>query len=191
MTDLIRCSWCGNDPLYQQYHDVEWGVPCKDDGKLFEFLILEGAQAGLSWITILRRREAYRQAFAHFNIEAVAAFSQRDIERCLADAGIVRNRSKISSAVSNARCFLEVQAQFGSFSDYLWRYVDGAPIVNRWTNHREIPASTALSETISKDLKKRGFTFFGPTICYAYMQAMGIVNDHIISCYRHTQCQLN
>lgn len=189
MTDLIRCSWCGNDPLYQQYHDVEWGVPCKDDSKLFEFLILEGAQAGLSWITILRRRENYRQAFAHFDVAAVADFTQQDIQRCLANTGIVRNRLKINSAISNARCFLEVQAQFGSFSDYLWRYVDGVPIVNRWAEHRQIPASTGLSETISKDLKKRGFTFFGPTICYAYMQAMGVVNDHTTSCFRYAQCQ--
>lgn len=189
MADLTRCSWCGTDPLYQRYHDVEWGVPCRNDTKLFEFLILEGAQAGLSWITILRKRENYRQAFAQFDVAKVAAFTQRDIERCVANPGIVRNRLKINSAISNARYFLEVQAQFGSFSDYLWGYVDGTPIINRWTEHAQIPASTALSDTLSKELQRRGFSFFGSTICYAYLQAIGVVNDHITSCYRHAQCQ--
>lgn len=188
MADLIRCSWCGTDPLYQRYHDVEWGVPCRNDTKLFEFLILEGAQAGLSWTTILRKRENYRQAFAQFDAAKVAAFTQRDIERCVANPGIVRNRLKINSAISNARCFLEVQAQFGSFSDYLWGYVDGTAIVNQWTEHAQIPASTDLSDRLSKELKRRGFSFFGSTICYAYLQAIGVVNDHITTCYRHTQC---
>ena len=151
VTGCTRCTWCGDDPLYQQYHDQEWGVPCRDDNKLFEFVLLEGAQAGLSWITILRKRENYRRAFADFEVEKVAAFSEHDIDRCVADAGIVRNRLKINSAVSNARCFMEVQAEFGSFSKYFWDYVDGTPIVNHWASHAEIPASTALSDSISKD----------------------------------------
>ena len=189
VTSYTRCTWCGDDPLYQQYHDQEWGLPCRDDKKLFEFVLLEGAQAGLSWITILRKRENYRRAFADFEVEKVAAFNEQDIERCVGDAGIVRNRLKINSAISNARCFLEVQAEFGSFSDYFWGYVDGTPIVNQWASHAEIPASTALSDSISKDMKKRGFKFFGSTICYAHMQAMGLVKDHTTDCYRHAQCR--
>ena len=184
-----RCTWCGDDPLYQQYHDQEWGLPCKNDKKLFEFVLLEGAQAGLSWITILRKREDYRKAFADFEVERVAAFNEQDIERCVADAGIVRNRLKINSDVSNARCFMDVQAEFGSFSNYFWGYVDGTPLVKHWASHAEIPASTALSDSISKDMKKRGFKFFGSTICYAHMQAMGLVNDHTTDCYRHAQCR--
>jgi DNA-3-methyladenine glycosylase I len=188
VTPRTRCVWCGDDPLYQQYHDQEWGLPCRDDKKLFEFVLLEGAQAGLSWITILRKRENYRKAFADFEVEKVAAFNEQDIERCVGNVGIVRNRLKINSAISNARCFMEVQAEFGSFSNYFWGYVDGTPIVNRWASHSEIPASTALSDRISKDMKKRGFKFFGSTICYAHMQAMGLVNDHTTDCYRHAQC---
>jgi DNA-3-methyladenine glycosylase I len=188
VTPRTRCVWCGDDPLYQQYHDQEWGLPCRDDKKLFEFVLLEGAQAGLSWITILRKRENYRKAFANFEVEKVAAFNEQDIERCVGNVGIVRNRLKINSAISNARCFMEVQAEFGSFSNYFWGYVDGTPIVNHWASHSEIPASTALSDRISKDMKKRGFKFFGSTICYAHMQAMGLVNDHTTDCYRHAQC---
>lgn len=188
VTPRTRCVWCGDDPLYQQYHDQEWGLPCRDDKKLFEFVLLEGAQAGLSWITILRKRENYRKAFADFEVEKVAAFNEQDIERCVGNVGIVRNRLKINSAISNARCFMEVQAEFGSFSNYFWGYVDGTPIVNHWASHSEIPASTALSDRISKDMKKRGFKFFGSTICYAHMQAIGLVNDHTTDCFRHAQC---
>lgn len=188
MSEQTRCIWCGEDPLYQQYHDNEWGVPCRDDKKLFEFLLLEGAQAGLSWITILRKREAYRQAFADFDVDRVAAFTEHDIERCMQDAGIVRNRLKIKSAVSNAKLFIEIQQEFGSFSAYFWGYVDNRPIVNHWASHSEIPAATPLSDLIAKELKKRGFKFFGSTICNAYMQAMGLVNDHTTDCYRHREC---
>ncbi len=188
MTDLNRCSWCGDDPLYQQYHDNEWGVPCRDDKKLFEFVLLEGAQAGLSWITVLRKREAYRSAFAGFDVQKVAAFDEQDIERLINDAGIVRNRLKIVSAISNARLFIDIQKEFGSFSNYFWDYVDNQPIVNSWAKHSDIPATTELSDLIAKDMKKRGFKFFGSTICYADMQAMGIVNDHTTDCFRYSQC---
>ena len=188
MTEITRCSWCGDDPLYQQYHDNEWGVPCRDDKKLFEFVLLEGAQAGLSWITILRKREGYRSAFADFEVQKVAAFTEKDVERLMSDAGIVRNRLKINSAISNARLFIEIQKEFGSFSDYFWGYVDNQPIVNRWATLGEIPASTELSDLIAKDMKKRGFKFFGSTICYAHMQAMGLVNDHCLDCFRYSQC---
>ena len=181
----IRCSWCGTDRQYQYYHDHEWGVPCRDDKKLFEFLILESAQAGLSWLTILRKRENYRIAFADFDVKTVAEFGDSDIERLLKDRGIVRNRLKIESAVNNARCYLKLQREMGSFSRYLWGFVDGVPIVNHWTNEQEIPVSTHLSDCISKDMKKRGFKFFGTTICYAYLQAMGVVNDHVVGCFRH------
>ena len=186
--EIKRCSWCGDDPLYQQYHDTEWGVPCRDDKKLFEFVLLEGAQAGLSWITILRKREAYRRAFANFDVKKVAAFTDVDIERLVNDPGIVRNRLKIKSAISNARLFIEIQKEFGSFSDYFWGYVDNQPIVNRWESLSDIPATTELSDRIARDLKKRGFKFFGSTICYAHMQAMGVVNDHTLDCFRHSQC---
>ena len=188
MTDLNRCSWCGDDPLYQQYHDNEWGVPCRDDKKLFEFVLLEGAQAGLSWITILRKRDAYRSAFADFDVQQVAAFDEQDIERLVNDAGIVRNRLKIVSAISNARLFIDIQNEFGSFSNYFWGYVDNQPIVNRWATQGEIPATTELSDLIAKDMKKRGFKFFGTTICYAHMQAMGLVNDHTLDCFRYSEC---
>ena len=189
MANAARCTWCGDDPLYRKYHDTEWGLPCRDDKKLFEFVLLEGAQAGLSWITILRKRENYRKAFADFDVAKVAAFTEADVERCALDAGIVRNRLKINSAISNARCFMEVQAEFGSFSNYFWGYVEGKPIVNHWASHGDIPASTPLSDTISKDMKKRGFKFFGTTICYAHMQAMGLINDHTTDCYRHSECE--
>jgi len=186
--EIRRCTWCGDDPLYQQYHDTEWGLPCRDDKKLFEFVLLEGAQAGLSWITILRKREAYRSAFADFDVQKVAAFTEKDIERLINDAGIVRNRLKIASAISNARLFIDIQKEFGSFSHYFWGYVDNQPIVNRWASHNEIPATTELSDLIAKDMKKRGFKFFGSTICYAHMQAMGMVNDHCLDCFRHSEC---
>jgi len=184
-----RCSWPSSDSLYEKYHDEEWGVPCYDDHKLFEFLVLESAQAGLSWITILRKRENYRKAFADFNAEKVARFNKRSIDRLLGDAGIVRNRLKIEAAISNAKLFLELQDSYGSFSDYLWGFIEGKkPIQNRWKTLSESPATTALSDTISKDMKKRGFRFFGSTICYAHMQAMGMVNDHMVDCFRHREC---
>ena len=184
---VTRCSWCGDDPLYVAYHDEEWGVPVYDDRTLFEFLILEGAQAGLSWSTILKKREGYRAAFEGFDPEVVARYDERKTAELLADAGIVRNRLKVASAVSNARAFLEVQVEHGSFSDYIWGFVDGAPIQNHWPTLAEIPAKTPLAETISKDLKKRGFRFVGPTIIYAHMQATGMVNDHVVDCFRYPE----
>jgi DNA-3-methyladenine glycosylase I len=183
----LRCGWCGTDPLYVAYHDTEWGVPVHDDRLLFEFLILEGAQAGLSWITILRKREAYRRAFAGFDAEKVARFGPRQVARLLADAGIVRNRLKIEAAINNAQRFLAVQEEFGSFDEYVWRFVDGRPIVNRWKTLKQVPASTPASDALSKDLKARGFKFVGSTICYAHMQATGMVNDHLAGCFRHAE----
>lgn len=183
---LQRCQWARTD-LSIAYHDEQWGVPTHDDRVLFEFLILEGAQAGLSWETILKKRENYRKAFAHFDPARVARFTQRDFNRLMKDAGIVRNRLKIESAIDNARAFLAVQKEFGSFDAFLWRFVDGRPIVNRWKSLKEIPAKTAVSDAMSKDLRKRGFRFVGSTICYAYMQAMGLVNDHVETCFRHGQ----
>ena len=187
MTERKRCTWCGNDPLYQQYHDREWGVPCRDDQTLFEYVTLEGAQAGLSWITVLRKRETYRQAFAQFDVHKVAAFDQADIERLLEDRGIVRNRLKVASTLSNARHFIELQKEYGSFSNYIWGFVDGTPVVNHWASLGEIPVSTELSDRISKEMKKRGFKFFGSTICYAFLQAVGVVNDHTTDCFRYGQ----
>ena len=183
---LIRCSWCGEDKAYQSYHDREWGVPCRDDKKLFEFLILESAQAGLSWLTILRKRDNYRIAFAGFDANAVAGFGDSDIDRLMADTGIVRNQLKIKSAISNAQAFLRIQAEKGSFSNYLWGFVNNRTIVNGWTSEDQIPVFTKLSDRISKDMKDRGFKFFGTTICYAYLQAMGVVNDHIVDCFRYS-----
>ena len=182
-----RCAWCGSDPLYIRYHDEEWGVPVHDDRRHFEFLVLEGAQAGLSWITILRKRENYRAAFAQFDPERVARFGKRDVERLLGNPGIVRNRLKIESAVKNARAFLAVQEAFNGFDNYVWRFVGGKPIRNRWTRLQDVPATTAESDALSKDLKKRGFSFVGSTIVYAHMQAVGMVNDHVIDCFRHRQ----
>jgi len=173
-----------HDPAYVDYHDNEWGAPSRDDRNLFEMLVLEGAQAGLSWATILHKREGYRKAFAGFDPEQVAAFGESDIERLLADPGIVRNRLKVASAVSNARCVIEVQAAEGSLAEYLWSFVDGRPLVGRWRAVGEIPAETEESRAMSKDLKRRGFRFVGPTICYAFMQATGMVNDHVVGCYR-------
>jgi DNA-3-methyladenine glycosylase I len=183
----IRCFWCGTDPLYVEYHDREWGVPVHDDRKLFEFLVLEGAQAGLSWITVLRKREAYRSAFAEFDPERVARFDARRVERLLANPGIVRNRLKVESAVKNARAFLAVQEEFGSFSAYQWRFVDGKPITNGFRTREEVPARTALSDAMSKDLRARGFSFVGSTIVYAHMQAVGMVDDHLVDCFRHAE----
>ena len=180
-----RCFWAGTDSDYIAYHDREWGVPLHDDRKLFEFLILEGAQAGLSWLTILKKRESYRVAFAGFDPQAVAAFTESDIRRLTANAGIVRNRLKITAAVRNAAAFVAVQETFGSFDAYLWRFVGGHPIRNAWKHVAQIPAQTRVSAAMSADLKKRGFTFVGPTICYAFMQAVGMVNDHTCDCFRY------
>jgi DNA-3-methyladenine glycosylase I len=182
----MRCAWSSvaSDPLYLAYHDEEWGVPSRDDRHLFELLVLEGAQAGLSWSTILHKREGYLRAFAGFEIERVARFGPRDVERLLGDAGIVRNRLKIESAIENARRVLEVQAERGSLADYLWEFVGGESIVGGWNVLAEIPAETAESRAMSKDLKRRGFRFVGPTICYAFMQATGLVNDHVTTCFR-------
>ncbi|WP_461519062.1 DNA-3-methyladenine glycosylase I [Porticoccus sp.] len=184
-----RCPWCQGDDLYQHYHDTEWGLPCRNDRTLFEFLVLESAQAGLAWITILRKRENYRQAFAGFDPGRVAGFDEKDIARLLEDAGIVRNRLKIMSAINNAQRFLEVQQERGSFSNYLWGFVDGQPTQNHWRAITEVPTNTALSSQISRDMKQRGFQFFGSTICYAYLQATGVVNDHLVTCFRHRECE--
>jgi DNA-3-methyladenine glycosylase I len=183
-----RCDWVPeNDPLYVAYHDDEWGVPSHDDRHLFELLTLEGAQAGLAWVTILRKREGYRKAFAGFEPAAVARFGERDVERLLGDAGIVRNRRKIESAIANARATLAVQEELGSLDAYLWSFVGGKPIQNRPCTLREIPAETAESQAMSKDLKRRGFRFVGPTVCYALMQAAGLANDHVVSCFRYRE----
>ena len=184
-----RCSWCTDDPLYQQYHDQQWGVPVTDDQTLFEFLVLEGAQAGLAWITILKKRANYRQAFDQFDIEKVASYSDKKIAELLLNEGIVRNRLKVNSARSNAQAVLKTQQQFGSFSQYLWAFVDGKPLQNCYQTIADVPAETALSKIISKDLKKRGFSFVGPTIVYAFMQAVGMVNDHTADCFRYQQCK--
>ena len=182
-----RCGWAGNDPLYIAYHDEEWGVPVHDDQRLFEFLVLEGAQAGLSWITILRKRAAYRTAFAGFDPARVARFDARKVARLLKDPAIVRNRAKVASAVGNARAFLKVQKEFGSFDAYIWRFVDGRPKCNVWRTLKQVPAETDESRAMSRDLRGRGFNFVGPTICYSHMQATGMVNDHIVDCFRHRE----
>jgi DNA-3-methyladenine glycosylase I len=182
-----RCGWCGDDPLYVTYHDEEWGVPVYDDRTLFEFLILEGAQAGLSWSTILKKREAYRRAFDDFDVEKIARYDGIKISALLTDPGIVRNQLKIGSAVTNAQAFLKIQNERGSFSEYIWSFVDGRPIQNAWRTLAEIPAKAPLAETISKDLKNRGFRFVGPTIVYAHMQATGMVNDHVVECFRYPE----
>jgi DNA-3-methyladenine glycosylase I len=175
---------------YLAYHDREWGVPVRDDRRQFEFLILEGAQAGLSWSTVLHRREGYRRAFAGFNAEKVARFTARHVARLMQDTGIIRNRLKIESAITNARAFLKLQDELGSFSDYIWQFVDGRPVQNRWRRQPEVPATTPASDALSKDLRKRGFRFVGSTIIYAHMQATGLVNDHLVGCYRHAQCRM-
>lgn len=182
-----RCEWGNADPIYISYHDQEWGVPLHDDHKLFEFLCLEAAQAGLTWLMILKKRDNYRKAFRNFDPEKVARFTDNKIERLLQNPGIIRNRLKVNAFVNNARKFLAVQEEFGSFDDYIWRFVDGKPKINRWKSMREIPASTAESDAMSKDLKSRGFVFVGSTICYAHMQATGMVNDHVVSCFRYKQ----
>ncbi len=181
--ELLRCAWCGTDPLYVKYHDEEWGKPVYDDKTLFEFLILESAQAGLSWITVLKKRENYRLAFADFDAKQVAAFSENDVQRLLQDSGIIRNRQKIEAAINNARLFLKIQEEYGSFSDYIWGFLpDKKPLNNIVHNYKDVPATTDLSDRISSAMKKYGFKFFGSTICYAHMQATGMVNDHIQGC---------
>lgn len=186
MTEVVRCSWSLTDPLYRQYHDEEWGVPVHDDRKLFEMLILEGAQAGLSWITILKKREEYRKAFDNFDPDRVASFNSVMIERLMKNPGIVRNRLKIEGAVRNARSFLEVVRESGTFDMYIWQFVGGKPLQNRWTTMQEVPSTSPESDAMSRDLRKRGFTFTGSTICYAFMQATGMVNDHLSGCFRHS-----
>ena len=184
-----RCAWPGNDPLYCAYHDEEWGVPLHDDRALFEFLILEGAQAGLSWITILRKRENYRAAFDNFDAARIARYDAGKIESLLLDAGIVRNRLKVEAAVNNAQKFLDVQEKFGSFDAFVWQFVGGQPRHNCWRSHAQIPASTPESDAMSKEMKRRGFKFVGTTICYAHMQATGMVNDHTTDCFRYLEVQ--
>lgn len=182
----IRCKWA-KAPIEAHYHDAEWGVPVHDDCTLFEFLVLEGAQAGLSWLTILQKRERYRAVFDNFEVTKVALYDAVKAAELLADAGIVRNRLKVAAAINNAQKFMQIQAKFGSFNTYLWRFVDGKPIINQWQSHAEIPAQDMISQALSKDLLKRGFKFVGPTICYAMMQAIGMVNDHTIDCYRYKE----
>lgn len=184
--ELPRCTWPKDDELYITYHDNEWGKQVKDDDTLFEFLLLESAQAGLSWATILRRRENYRKAYAGFNVKKVASFTEKDIERLMNDAGIIRNRLKVTSSINNAQLFLGLQKEFGSFYNYLYRFMpDGKPLLHRRKNNSEVPATSTESDAIAKDMKKRGFKFFGPVICYAHMQATGMVNDHLTSCFCH------
>ena len=185
-----RCGWAGTDPLYVAYHDEEWGVPAHDDRHLFEMLVLEGAQAGLSWSTILNKREGYREAFDGFDIETVAAYAQDDVDRLLVNPGIVRNRLKIQSAIKNAKAVLEIQKEYGSLDAYLWQFVDGSPRQNAWATLADVPATTEQSDAMSKALKKRGMGFVGSTICYAFMQAVGMVNDHVVTCYRHAELQV-
>ena len=183
-----RCEWCGEDDLYVKYHDEEWGVPLHDDRTLFEFLILEGAQAGLAWITVLRKREGYRAAFDGFDVHKVARYSDRKLARLLEDPRIIRNRLKVRSVRRNARAFLAVQEEWGSFADYVWHFVDGKPVQNHWRSMAEVPATSPLSDRISKDMKQRDFSFVGSTIIYAHMQATGMVNDHVVDCFRHHEC---
>ncbi len=182
---MRRCDWAGTDPLLTRYHDEEWGVPVHDDRRLFEFLVLEGAQAGLSWRTVLARRDRYREAFRGFDPAAVARFGARDVARLLADPGLIRNRLKIEAAVENARRLLAVRREFATFDAYAWSFVGGAPVVNRYRSAAEVPAETGASRAMSGDMKRRGFRFVGPTICYAFMQAVGMVNDHLVGCFRH------
>ena len=185
---LKRCNWSLGSELDQNYHDREWGVPLHDDRKLFEFITLEGAQAGLSWATILKKRDNYRKLFADFDVETIARYNSRKIESLLKDQGIIRNRLKVESTITNARAFIEIQHEFGSFDAYIWQFTDGKPVQNRWKTMQDIPASTKISELMSKQLKKRGFRFVGSTICYAFMQATGMVNDHTIDCFRYHEC---
>ncbi len=187
--ELKRCDWCGEDPLYQDYHDNEWGIPVYDDEQLFEFLLLEGAQAGLSWITILRKREGYRKAFDNFSPEKIARYTEKKQERLLQNTEIVRNKLKVKAFTKNAQAYLNILESHDSFSDYIWQFIEGQPKQNHWRDMSSIPVSTPESEIMSKTLKKAGFTFVGPTICYAFMQATGMVNDHLTSCYRHKELQ--
>lgn len=182
-----RCAWCGGDALYEAYHDQEWGVPVYDDATIFEFLILETFQAGLSWITVLRKRENFRKAFDNFNYKKIANYQQSKINDLLQDAGIIRNKLKVNATVTNAQAFIKIQEEFGSFSKYIWGFVDGKPIKNECKSMQDVPATTVISDALSKDLKKRGFKFVGPTVVYAHMQATGMVNDHVLDCYRHSE----
>ena len=184
-----RCEWCSDDPIYQSYHDSEWGVPNYDDQTLFEFLLLEGAQAGLSWITVLRKREGYRKAYHDFNAEKIARYTDKKIASLLENPNIIRNRLKVQSAIKNAKAYLEVRDKHGSFSDFIWQFVEGSPVQNRWKSLKEIPVTTDVSDHMSKTLKKNGFNFVGSTICYAFMQATGMVNDHVLSCHRYQTCK--
>lgn len=187
MTDRPRCPWCGSDPLYVDYHDTEWGVPCRDERTLFEFLILEGAQAGLSWITILRKRENYRRAFDNFDPAKIARYGEREVARLLNDSGIVRNRLKIAASIGNARATLDLYERGDTLDQLLWKFVDGRPRINRWRSASEVPAITPEAEALSAELKRRGFRFIGPTVMYAHMQATGMVNDHLVTCARHAE----
>jgi DNA-3-methyladenine glycosylase I len=187
--DKKRCTWCGNDPLYMAYHDEEWGVPVRDDERLFEFLILETFQAGLSWITILRKRENFRKAFDNFDYKKIANYGEDKFASLLEDSGIIRNKLKIRATISNAHAFMKVQEEFGSFSKYIWQFTDGKPIQNAFTHRTEVPATTELSDALSKDLKKKGFKFIGSTTVYAHMQATGMVNDHTVDCFRYKEVQ--
>ena len=182
-----RCGWVTEDQIYVDYHDCEWGVPIYDERLLFEFLILEGMQAGLSWLTVLKKRENYRACFDNFNAEKIVKYKPEKIKTLLANPGIIRNRLKVKAIVSNAKAFLEVKEEWGSFADYIWHFVDGQPIQNRWRERKQVPATSAISDRMSKDLKKRGFNFVGSTICYAFMQAVGMVNDHLTTCFRHKE----
>ena len=187
--EIIRCGWCVGKPLYEQYHDDEWGKPVHDDKKQFEFLVLESAQAGLSWYTILQRREAYRKAFANFDYKKVAKYDDKKVELLLQDASIIRNKAKITAAINNAKKFIAIQKEFGSFSAYIWNFVGGKPIVNKWQSLKEVPATTIESDALAKDMKKRRFQFLGSTTLYAHMQATGLVNDHLLTCHAYKKCK--
>jgi DNA-3-methyladenine glycosylase I len=184
---MIRCKWAGSDLLYQRYHDKEWGVPVHNDKKLFEFIILEGAQAGLSWITVLKKRQAYREAFDKFDFNKIAKYDEKKVAELLSNAGIIRNQLKIRSAIRNAKAFIEIRKEFGTFNKYIWQYVDGKPLQNNWKSMKELPATSSLSDEVSKDLKRRGFNFVGSTIVYSHMQATGMINDHTTDCFRHKE----
>ena len=186
---LIRCDWCKGDPAYTDYHDKEWGVPLHDDRRLFEMLVLEGAQAGLSWLTILKKRDAYRKAFGNFDIETVASYTESDVKRLLADEGIVRNRRKVESAIANGRAVVRIIERYGSLDAFLWRYVDQVPVQNAWKTVDQVPAESEISRRMSRDMKQAGFSFVGPVICYAFMQSVGMVNDHIVDCFRYHAVQ--
>lgn len=187
--EVCRCGWCVGKPLYEKYHDEEWGVPVWDDRKQFEFLVLESAQAGLSWWTVLQKRENYRKHFAQFDPAKVAKYSEKHIQKMLGDAGLIRNRAKLESAVHNAKLFLELQSTHGTFCNYIWSFVDGKPVINKWKEMKQVPATTIISDNMAKDMKEKGFKFLGSTVLYAHMQATGLVNDHIQGCFRYSQCK--